>query len=196
MSNPSGDVATSSYNGLSVTTTNAKGQFTITSKNSQGKVIRVLNTDKKQMTYAYDAFGNLTQTTDAVGNVTSMRYDIRGRKVGMTDPDMGTWTYAYDALGNLTSQTDAKYQTTTMLYDKLGRMTSRTEAEGISSWTYDTVWIGALSSETGGISSKSYVYDTFGRVRASIRRSTTSSTASAQLTTTLAGLIPSPTRPV
>jgi len=102
---------------------------------------------------------------DAARNITTMAYDIRGRKTGMTDPDMGSWTYAYDALGNLTSQTDAKGQTTTMQYDQLGRMISRTEAEGTSTWAYDTQWLGALSSETNGIASKAYIYDTFGRVK-------------------------------
>jgi len=84
-------------------------------------------------------------------------------------------SYAYDALGNLTRQIDAKGQITTMVYDKLGRMTSRTEAEGISTWTYDTRWIGALTSESGGVASKSYIYDTFGRVK------TSSSTINGQL---------------
>jgi len=43
----------------------AKGQSTITQKNSQGKVVAV---------------------TDAAGNITSMSYDIRGRKTGEVDP--------------------------------------------------------------------------------------------------------------
>ena len=122
--------------------------------------------NNKSMTYGYDAFGNLSRTTDAANNITTMSYDIRGRKTGMIDPDMGEWFYEYDALGNLTRQTDANGNVTTMVYDNLSRMTSRKEAEGVSRWTYDTRWIGALSSETSGISSKSYLYDTFGRVKA------------------------------
>ena len=160
-------VATTDYNGLIITSINPKLQKTITTKNSQGKVISVEDADTFVMKYTYDANGNLTTTTDAAGNVTTMSYDIRGRKTGMVDPDMGRWSYEYDALGNLIRQTDAKAQVTTMAYDLLGRMTSRTEPEGISSWTYDTQWVGALSSESGGIASKAYVYDTYGRVKAS-----------------------------
>jgi len=164
---PNGDVSSMGYNGLTTTSTNANDQTTTTTKNSQGKVIKVTDANNMSITYGYDAFGNLIKTTDAAGNITTMGYDIRGRKTGMTDPDMGAWTYAYDALGNLISQTDAKGQTTTMIYDQLGRMRSRSEAEGTSTWTYDTLWIGALSSETSGISSKSYLYDTYGRVKSS-----------------------------
>jgi YD repeat-containing protein len=49
-------------------------------------------------------------------------------------------------LGKLVSQTDAKGQTSTMAYDKLGRMTQRTEAEGTSTWTYDTKSKGILNT--------------------------------------------------
>ncbi|MDQ6959532.1 MAG: SpvB/TcaC N-terminal domain-containing protein [Mariprofundaceae bacterium] len=162
---PDGSVTSTAYNGLTTTVTNALRQTKITVTNAIGKVVSVTDTANGIMQYAYDAFGNLTQTTDAAGNVTTMAYDIRGRKISMADPDMGYWTYAYDALSNLVSQTDAKAQVTTMAYDKLGRMVSRTEAEGASSWTYDTLWVGALSSETGGIASKAYIYDTYGRVK-------------------------------
>jgi YD repeat-containing protein len=52
-----------------------------------------------------------------------------------------------------------------MAYDLLGRMIRRTEAEGTSTWIYDRQWIGALASETNGIASKAYIYDTLGRVK-------------------------------
>jgi len=164
---PKGDVARSSYQGLSVSATNAKGQSTITEKNSQGKVIRVTDAAGGVMTYTYDGFGHLVRTQDAGGNITRMAYDARGRKKWMQDPDMGYWSYDYDALGNLTRQIDAKGQVTTMTYDKLGRMRSRSEPEGISRWYYDTKWVGALSGETSPGAGKSYVYDRFGRVMSS-----------------------------
>ncbi|MCF7822356.1 MAG: hypothetical protein K9M17_07970, partial [Mariprofundaceae bacterium] len=55
-----------------------------------------------------------------------------------------------------------------MVYDDLGRMTSRTESEGTSSWSYDMLWVGALTSESGVNASKTYSYDGFGRVSTSI----------------------------
>ncbi len=162
--NPNGDVSSVSYAGLTTMVTNALGQTKTTVKNAIGKVVSVTDAASGTMQYTYDAFGNLATTTDAAGNVTRMYYDIRGRKTAMTDPDMGQWSYIYDTLGNLVRQTDAKGQVTTMAYDKLGRMINRTEAEGISRWTYDTRWVGALSSESSPSASKSYTYDGFGRV--------------------------------
>jgi len=182
VTNPNGDVATNSYNGLSTTSSNAKLQTTTTTKNSQGKVVQVTDAAGMNMTYGYDAFGNLTKTTDAANNSTIMSYDIRGRKTGMIDPDMGTWSYGYDALGNLTSQTDANGNVTTMVYDTLSRMTSRTEIPADvtmnasnSSWVYDTKWKGALSREFNALKadeanatiSKTYSYDLWGRVTSS-----------------------------
>ena len=85
----------------------------------------------------------------------------------MEDPDMGVSTYSYNAFGELLSQTDAKGQTVSMSYDALGRMTERIEAEGTTTWEYDTEdkGIGKLSSLSGPDGYvESYVYDVLGRV--------------------------------
>ncbi len=165
---PNGDVATTAHDGLTTVSTNPLGQTTSTVKDSQGNTVSVTDHLGGMMHYGYDALGNLTDTTDASGNITTMTYDLLGRKTGMNDPDMGIWSYQYDLLGNLISQTDAKNQSTIMTYDELGRMTSRTEPEGISTWVYDMLWIGALTSESGPTSSKAYSYDLLGRVATSI----------------------------
>jgi RHS repeat-associated protein len=125
------------YNGLTTTQTNANGQTTQTTKNSQGQIVSVTDANGQMTRYAYDALGNLVTTTDVAGNVISLTYDLRGRKTKLVDPDMGAWTYAYDALGQLVSQTDAKGNVTTMSYDILGRMTARNEADLISNWYFD-----------------------------------------------------------
>jgi RHS repeat-associated protein len=135
---PDGSVASTAFNGLTTTVTNAKGQTRTTTKNSQGQTVSVLDTNSQALHYSYDAIGNLIQTQDALGNVVSLTYDLRGRKTGMNDPDMGSWTYAYNALGQLVRQTDAKGQVSTLTYDLLGRMVQRTEPDLISKWYYDT----------------------------------------------------------
>jgi len=165
---PDASMVTTSYNGLTTTGTNAKGQQTITVKDFKGNVVSITDHLGGVMRYAYDAQGNLTDTTDASGNITSMSYDVRGRKTSMNDPDMGIWSYQYDVQGNLIGQTDAKNQSTIMTYDALSRLVSRTEPEGVSTWVYDTLWIGGLTSESGPLSSKTYSYDTLGRVTTSI----------------------------
>ncbi len=141
-------------------------QSKTTTKNSQGQVVQVKDTQNNTLAYTYDEFGNLKTTTDALGNVTTLSYDLRGRKFQMVDPDMGTWNYFYNALSELIRQTDAKTQTATMVYDLLGRMTSRTEPDLVSTWTYDscTKGIGKLCqvSATNGYS-RTNSYDSLGR---------------------------------
>jgi len=164
------------YNGLVVTVTasnNGAGtnmpggavQTKTTTKNSQGQVAQVADTQNNTIAYSYDPFGNLTQT-NAGGVITTLGYDLRGRKTSMADPDMGSWTYAYNALGELIRQIDAKNQTVSMAYDLLGRMTTRTEPDLISTWTFDTCTkgVGKLCSASADNGyARTHAYDSLGR---------------------------------
>lgn len=155
-----------------ITTTNPKGQTQTTVKNSQGWVIRKLDTQGNLLTHGYDAHGNLVRTVDAAGNVTTVAYDTRGRKTGMVDPDMGAWSYSYNAFGEMTSQTDAKALTTTLAYDKLGRLVQKSSPDLITNWHYDQYQdgstcnkgVGKLCQMTAGNGSgRKFVYDALGR---------------------------------
>ena len=132
------------YNGLTVDETNAKGVVKRTERNAVGQVTKVIDgvgqgsVQESQITYNYDAIGNLLKTTDSHGNQVTMTYDVSGRKRTMNDPDMGYWQYKYNTFGELEWQQDAKNQVVTNTYDKLGRMTARTEPEGRTVWTYDS----------------------------------------------------------
>jgi RHS repeat-associated protein len=141
-------------------------QTRTTTKNSQGQVMTVADTQANTITYTYDPFGNL-KTTNAGGVITTLSYDLRSRKTQMIDPDMGTWNYAFNALGELVWQQDAKSQITTMTYDKLGRITQRTEADLVSNWSYDTCTKGIgkpcqVTADNGY--SRTITYDSLGRV--------------------------------
>ncbi|MCU7796533.1 MAG: VCBS repeat-containing protein [Candidatus Thiodiazotropha sp. (ex Myrtea spinifera)] len=158
------------YSGLVTTLTDAKGRVTTSTKDVSGKVVRVDQPDGAFVINRYDPYGNLTETEDAKGNIVSMFYDDRGRKISMDDPDMGHWEYDYNAAGELVWQKDAKNQEVTMHYDVLGRMTSRIEAEGTTTWAYDTEAYGEgkLASVTApGGYSKSLTYEEKGRVKTS-----------------------------
>src|SRR6266513_235531 len=164
------------YNGLVVTVTvsnNGAGtnmpgaavQTKTTTKNSQGQVVQVADTQNNTIAYTYDPFGKLTQTNGG-GVITTLAYDLRGRKRSMVDPDMGSWTYAYNALGELIRQIDAKNQTVSMAYDLLGRMTTRTEPDLISTWTFDTCakGVGKLCSASADNGyARTHTYDSLGR---------------------------------
>lgn len=163
---------TVSYNGLTVSVTNAKGQITTKTSNVVGQVVTVTDAYNKTLTQSYDPFGNLVQTTDVLGNTTTLTYDARGRKTQMKDPDMGTWSYAYNALGELTKQTNARSEVTTLAYDLLGRMLTRTEVGLTSTWSYDKYADGSACAKgvgklcdvaTSGGYKRKQVYDSLGR---------------------------------
>jgi RHS repeat-associated protein len=170
---PDGSVTLMSYQGLTVTQTNANNQTRAVTKNARGDVIQVTDALLNNFYYARDALGNLLSTTDTYGNTVTATYDTRGRKVSSSDPDLGSWSYSYDALNELVSQTDAKSQTTTLVYDQLGRMTQRAEPDMTSAWVYDTAANGigklASASSTGQASGTTpyqrvYSYDEISRL--------------------------------
>lgn len=138
--------------------------------------------DYAKVTYVHDPLGNVTKTKlyrDSANTVdTTIEYDVRGRKIKMIDPQMGTWHYRYNAVGELVWQRDAMAQTVDLTYDVLGRMETRSESEGVTTWTYDTYdandngqaddadWLGALRNVqvTGSNGySETQDYDGYGR---------------------------------
>ena len=183
VTSPDGGVISTAYNGLTTTITkhDLNGEYTdqtITQiKDAIGQEVEVIDEAGSSLKKYYDPFGNLEQTVAPTAgsgaNTTVLSYDKRGRKITMADPDMGIWTYAYDALGQLRKQTDNKGQITLLTYDVLGRMKTRNEAEGITTWTYDTasMGIGKLASITGpGGFQQNLAYDTYGRPQADVRK--------------------------
>lgn len=164
-----------SYNGLVTTVTDPLSHTTETETDAKGRVIRVTDAASSSTIYAYDGFDNLTDVW-APGNAhIQITYDARGFKTQVNDPDMGIWSYDYNAFGELVSQTDAKNQTVVLAYDALGRLTTRTEAEGVTTWTYDgpsgaaiAPLIGRLyrvSQVEGGVETfaETTLYDQYGR---------------------------------
>ncbi len=153
------------YDRFWTTEINAKGQRKRTLKNAIGQTERVEEEEGAWISYEYDATGNLTQT-NANGVVTTIEYDNRGNKIAMNDPDMGIWVYRHNAFGELVWQKDAKQQVTSMRYDQLGRMVQRTEAQGTTTWIYDSAanGVGKLAEvrAPGGFRQQ-FRYDNLGR---------------------------------
>ncbi|MCF6264533.1 MAG: putative Ig domain-containing protein [Xanthomonadales bacterium] len=114
----------------------AKELTRIELKNPLGEATDVFDHNCGQVSYAYDATGNLLGVLGATingspGSLVTMVYDKQGRKTSMSDPDKGDWSYRYNALGELIEQTDAKQQTIQFSLDDLGRMTDRREINNL-----------------------------------------------------------------
>lgn len=153
-----GGTSTIAYAPLKITTTNAKGEVTEQTLNSEGQKIQVkqavgTGTPTESTTaFQFGAFGVIKQTTDPRGFSTTIVYDLRGRKSSMTEPSTGTTNYTYDALGQLKTQTDANNKTISYTYDVLGRVLTRADdSTMISTFAYDTLSTSDLTGYCSGI---------------------------------------------
>ncbi|MFJ3898389.1 RHS repeat-associated core domain-containing protein [Streptomyces sp. NPDC090083] len=106
----------------------------------------------------------------------SYTYDLFGRQVSATDPDEGKTTTSYTDLDQIATTNNSRNSTLLYGYDVLGRktdewQTSKTDANKLAHWAYDTLLKGQLDSSTryvGGVSGTAYTkkvtaYDTLNR---------------------------------
>ncbi len=118
--------------------------------------------------YDYDSLGGLARIQDPIGAVSSGTYNLRGFRTQWSDADRGTWTFGGNSLNELVTWTDARGRSFSANYDALGRQTSRTEPDGISTWSWGSSAaarnIGRLKSVSGYGYAESLGYDSFGRI--------------------------------
>ena len=142
-------------------------------------------TDRQQLTYAYDAAGNVTSFSDGQNSsqVQSYGYDWLDRLVSASTNAAGTGqynqSYVYNAIGNLTNYAGNPYTYGTKphavtaaygnsyAYDGNGNQTSRTIGGVVYTFTYD--YENRLTGISGGSVSASFVYDADGnRVKGTV----------------------------
>ncbi|GAA2923506.1 RHS repeat-associated core domain-containing protein [Streptomyces enissocaesilis] len=91
-------------------------------------------------------------------------YDLFGRQTSTTDPDKGTTTTQFNTLDQVEETTDSRTRKILYQYDSLGRQTdmwqgSKTDANKLAAWSYDTLAKGQQDAATrydGGITGKAY----------------------------------------
>lgn len=167
------DATSTSYNGLSATTTDALGHATTRTSLAWGPPTRMTDAAGGSTNYLSNGFGQLTRMTDAYNTIVMQaEYNPRGMPTSVTNVNRGKTTLVPNALGEVTSETTAKGQIRSFVYDPLGRLTSRTEPEGTSNWTWGTSthnsasakYIGGLKSLSGPGYSETYTNDASGRL--------------------------------
>lgn len=142
--------STFSYQRLYVTFTDANSHATQKQVNAIGQVIAVTDPMNGVTQYQYDAFGNLLTTSDPAAHKIVSQYSIRGFRTSTSDADLGNWSYTYYPTGELNTQTDAKLQQVGYVYDVDGRPVTRTEPEGVTTWTYGSSATSTSSNENVG----------------------------------------------
>ncbi|MFK0288572.1 RHS repeat-associated core domain-containing protein [Streptomyces sp. NPDC090499] len=114
--------------------------------------------------FTYTRDGKPDTVTGPDNTKWSYTYDLFGRQASATDPDKGTTTTSYTDLDQVASTTDSRPTTLLYAYDGLGRktdqwQTSKTDANKLAHWDYDTAAKGQLDSSTSyvnGVSGSAY----------------------------------------
>ncbi|MFJ8078829.1 RHS repeat-associated core domain-containing protein [Streptomyces sp. NPDC096176] len=135
-----------------------------------------LGTSYLSTKFAYTRDGKNTQITGPDDAKWSYTYDLFGRQIMAKDPDKGTATTEYDLLDRAIKSTDSRGKSILTGYDELGRMSgtwasSKTDANQLTSYSYDILLKGMPDSSTrfvGGKSGQAYTdtvtaYDSLSR---------------------------------
>jgi RHS repeat-associated protein len=170
---PNGETTSHVYAGRSVATTTAKGslaQTTTRSMDSRENLVGVIDALQGVSTYTYGPFNRPDGVTGPDGPLTTIQfnYQSKGRVIETVDPNTTVTTRYLDPFGRtwrITRAVGAGLEERLFTYDRLDRVLTRSEPEGVTSWTYDTAphGIGAVHEVTGPNHTVTSSYDAFGR---------------------------------
>jgi RHS repeat-associated protein len=171
-------------NGLTETTTNAKGTVAALTYDAYGNPDTAKVGSHAAVDFTYDPIGRITSLTDQVSSTTSFVYDKRNLLTKTTDPLLKDTILTYDNAGRLVSRKDRNNQTINysytptnkpdtitypdvstvhFTYDQYDQLTGMQEAIGNSIYGHDAV--GRLISQTDGNGfAVAYVYDAAGNL--------------------------------
>jgi RHS repeat-associated protein len=88
--------------------------------------------------YTYDARGNLLSTQYADGSIERIAYDALGNPTTLTNRRGQPIQYAYNAAGQVTRETFPDGTHNDYTYDTRCRLTTAVDAQGTTTFTYDT----------------------------------------------------------
>lgn len=119
----------------------------------------------QQVTYSYDANGNVATRTDALSRVTTYEYDPLNRVKTITAPDTGVTRLTYDATGQVKTVTDPRNRVTTYTYNGFGQVTSRVSPDtGSTSYGYGAMGSRLLNETRANGVVVNYLYDKLDRM--------------------------------
>lgn len=154
-----GKVITTTYNGLSVTTSDEVTKKTIT-KDPNGNIVKVID-NGEAITYTYYANGT-QNTSNYGGHIVTTKQDGWGRKIWLQDPSVSTtpYTYSYNNYGELTEEITPD-GTTAYTYSPTGKVLTKTITGNNTQITagYKYSDKGMLVQETGTSNGEAFTYN-------------------------------------
>ena len=113
---PDGSVQSAAFyieeNRLIAETTDPLGNVSVQETDSRGNIVRVAKNDKDgkqltQVTYRYNAMGEMLKAFDAKGHPITAEYDLLGRRTALESKDSGRQEFFYDECSNLVSENNS-----------------------------------------------------------------------------------------
>ena len=158
------------YDGREVTIVDPKGYKTVTKKDMMGRVRRVRDAAGTELaySYAYGRYLSLIRDAEDQRVLYSATYSPRGERLDVTTPAAGTYQFKYNDFGDMTHQVHHSGDERVITYDLLGRPLVMVDADGKTTYTWDTKvnGVGQLGSITSPfLITTSYNYDEKGRLR-------------------------------
>ena len=149
------------YTGNNLTqVTDPSGRELTFTYNAAGQIASITDTLGRVLSYSYDADDNLIQYTDPVGGTFAYTYDGNHRMISITNPrGIRIMTNTYNGDGRVISQSNALGAATNFSYDTTNRITTETDPLGRSTRSSynDNFW---ETSETNALGNTlSYTYD-------------------------------------
>ena len=92
--------------------TDPLGNVSLQETDSRGNIVRIARFDEggkqlTQVTYRYNAMGEMLKAFDAKGNPITVEYDLLGRRVALESRDSGRWEFFYDECSNLVRENNS-----------------------------------------------------------------------------------------
>ena len=123
---------------------------TATRYNPTGTVKDVTVNGTTVLTYAYNAFNDLTSSRNARGNTTAYATNAAGQVTSSTDPLNRVRSFAYNQAGELTLATNASGSSVARTYDKAGLPTTQDPSDGpAETYTYTAGRLASFTDATG-----------------------------------------------
>jgi RHS repeat-associated protein len=143
---------------------------------SGADIVSVTGPTNATVSYTHDRLHNLTSVTDPGGGVTTYRYGSNNLVQSETRPSSTTVSYQYDAAGQLISRSASTGENVQFTRNAYGALTTVQSANGLTSYTYDTVGNVTRINYPGG-ARVDYAYDLLGRVAAMTSQANSNSPA-------------------